>query len=319
MNILSHIGNTPLVNINKYCTNNNISQNNISLKLEYFNPSHSVKDRTVLTTIEKAESQNLIQPGVTTIVEATSGNTGVSLAMICAIKGYQCIIVMTAGCSLEKKMLIRNYGANIILTSEHAGMRGSIIKANQLCNSNPNYYFFNQFEKLCDTDKIASEIYQQTNGNVDIIVAGVGTGTTLNGIYKHFKTIHQNMQIVAVEPLESPVLSGGNPGSHNIQGIGVGFIPPLVNINDYDDIIQVSSKDAKTTVNDLILTEGINVGYSSGAVVCACKTLAKRPENLNKKIVGIIASSGERYLYTELYDKNFIEVNCMPICDISEI
>ena len=137
--------------------------------------------------------------------------------------------------------------------------------------------------------------------------------------YLAFKSIQQNMQIVAVEPSESPVLSGGNPGFHQIQGIGVGFIPPLVNIKDYDEIIQISSIDAKTTTNDLIITEGINVGYSSGAVVCACKILAKRPENLNKKIVGIIASSGERYLYTELYDKNFIEVSCMPICDISEI
>jgi len=318
MNILSYIGNTPLVNINKYCTNNSIPPN-ISLKLEYFNPSHSTKDRTVLTTIEKFESQNLIQPGVTTIVEATSGNTGVSLAMICAIKGYQCIIVMSINSSLEKKLLIRNYGAKLILTSANAGMRGSIIKANQLCKLNTHYFLFNQFENLCETDKIASEIYEQTNSNVDIIVAGVGTGTTLNGICKYFKSIQKPVQIVAVEPSESPVLSGGNPGFHNIQGIGVGFIPPMVNTNSYEEIIQISSIDAKTTANDLIIMEGINVGYSSGAVVSACKNLAKRPENLNKKIVGIIASSGERYLYSDLYDKNLIEVTSTPICDISEI
>ena len=166
---------------------------------------------------------------------------------------------------------------------------------------------------------ISSEIYEQSNGNVDIIVSGVGTGTTLNGIYKYFKNIQHNTQIIAVEPSESPVLSGGTPGFHNIKGIGVGFIPPLVNTSYYDEIIQVSSNDAKTTAHELIMREGINVGYSSGAVVCACKILAKRRENINKKIVGIIASSGERYLYTELYDNHFIEVNCMQISDFSEL
>lgn len=318
MNILSYIGNTPLVNINKYCANNSIPSN-ISLKLEYFNPSHSVKDRTVLATIEKAESENLIQPGITTIVEATSGNTGVSLAMICAIKGYKCVIVMSCGVPLEKKLLVRNYGAQLILTSMQAGMRGAIIKANQLCKSNSNYYYFNQFESLCVTNTLATEINEQTNGDVDIIVAGVGTGTTLNGIIQHFQSIQKTVEIVAVEPSESPVLSGGNSGFHQIQGIGVGFIPPMVNAQKYDKIMQISSNDAKQTANDLIITEGINVGYSSGAVVCACKILAASPENFNKKIVGIIPSSGERYLYNELYDKNFIEVSCMQICNISEI
>jgi cysteine synthase A len=226
---------------------------------------------------------------------------------------------MACSSSLEKKLLIRNYGAELVLTPTHAGMRGSIIKANQLCKLNPNYYFFNQFENLCETDKIASEIYEQTNGNVDIIVAGVGTGTTLNGISKYFKSIKPSVKIVAVEPSESPVLSGGNPGFHNIQGIGVGFIPPLVNTNDYDEIMQISSGDAKNAANNLILTDGINIGYSGGAVVSACKKIADISSNSNKMIVGIIASSGERYLYTELYDKNFIEVNCMKICDIVEI
>lgn len=318
MNILNYIGNTPLVNINKYCLNNNIVPN-ISLKLEYFNPSHSIKDRSVLATIEKAESENLIKPGVTTIVEATSGNTGVSLAMICATKGYKCIIVMSYGVSLEKKLLIRNYGAQLVLTSIQAGMRGAIIKASQLCSSNANYYFFNQFENLSVTNTVASEIIEQTNGNVDIIVAGVGTGTTLNGIQQYFESIKKTVKIIAVEPAESAVLSGGNSGFHQIQGIGVGFIPPMVNIDNYDEIIKISSIEAKQTAYDLILNEGINVGYSSGAVVCACKYLAARPENSNKKIVGIVASSGERYLYSELYDKNFIEVNSMIVSNVSEI
>jgi len=319
MNYLSYIGNTPLVNINKFCKKHN-AVSNIHLKLEYFNPGHSIKDRTVLAMIEYAESKNLIHPGITTIVEATSGNTGVSLAMICAIKGYSCIIVMSCGTSLEKKLLVRNYGAQLILTPAHIGMRGAMIKATQLCKSNSDYYLLNQFENSCFIDTTASEIYSQTNGDVDIIVGGVGTGTTLKGIHLYFKSIQKNIQIVAVEPSESAVLSGGNPGFHQIQGIGVGFIPPLVNINDYNEIIPISSIDAKQTANELITTEGINVGYSSGAVVCACKRLAQRPENSTKTIVGIIASSGERYLYSELYDQNFIEVNCMPVCEeISEL
>lgn len=318
MNILSYIGNTPLVNINKYCNKNNIPSN-INLKLEYFNPGQSIKDRTVLEMINNAESQNLIQPGITTIVEATSGNTGVSLAMICGIKGYKCIIVMSCDMSLEKKLLITNYGATIMLTPSHAGMRGAIIKAHQLCKKNENYYLLNQFNSIPVQTNIANEINTQTNGNVDIIVAGVGTGATLKNIKNYFNLINKNIEIVAVEPLESPVLSGGNPGFHKIQGIGVGFLPPLVNINDYNKILQISSSEAKNTANELIVTEGINIGYSGGAVVTACKKLLQFPENINKKIVGIIASSGERYLYSDLYEKNFIKVNSLEIENLLEI
>jgi cysteine synthase A len=321
-NLLELIGGTPLVRLNKYATNNNVVAN-ILLKMEIYQPSFSIKDRTVLSIIEEAEKKGDIIPGKTTIIEATSGNTGISLAMICAIKGYKCVIVMTHYMSLEKKLLMTNYGAKIILINEKYGMRGAISKAFEIYNSYPtgDAYLLNQFNNETAVkvhfEKTGPEIWYQTDNLVDIIIAGVGTGSTIVGIYNYIKTVNPNIQIIAVEPLDSPVLSGGEPGYHQIQGIGSGFIPDIIDVNIFNEIIAISNDDAKKTANDILLTDGLNVGFSSGATISAAINVGKRIENKDKNIVVIVASSGERYLTSNLYENNQINVFTLPIEDIN--
>lgn len=320
-NILEYIGNTPMVKLNKI----DGLQSNVYLKLESYNPSGSSKDRTVLKIIENAEKQNKIFPGKTTIIEATTGNTGIALAMICAIKNYKCIIVGTYSMPLEKKLLLYNYGASLVLTSNECGMLGACAKAVEICEElNGDGYILNQFTDenaiSAHEETTAPEIWKQMNGNIDMIVGGVGTGATLIGIKNYMKNMNSMIEIVAVEPEESSVLSGNAPGRHTIQGIGVGFVPDLVKSSDvFDKIVCVSSDDARKTVNDIMKTEGISVGYSSGATIYAAIQQGMLPENRNKNIIAIVASSAERYLYTNLFEENFINIHKIPISEIKSI
>lgn len=294
------IGKTPLVELNRLTEGLSAR---VVVKLEYANPASSVKDRIALAMIDDAEKSGLLTKD-TTIVEATSGNTGIGLAMVAAARGYRLVITMPESMSLERRALLRAYGAKLVLTPAAEGMGGAIAKANELA-AQDGYFMPRQFDNLANPqihrDTTAEEIWADTDGQVDIFVSGVGTGGTVTGVGEALKAKKEGVQIVAVEPLASPVLSGGEKGPHPIQGIGAGFIPSVLNTDIYDEVIKVANEDAFSVARDMAAKEGLLVGISSGAAVSAALELAAREENAGKLIVVIIPSSGERYLSTALF------------------
>lgn len=295
------IGNTPLVRIRRLAPNGGAE---ILGKLEYHNPAHSVKDRIGLAMIEAAERAGMIKPD-TVIVEPTSGNTGIALAMVCAARGYRCKLVMPETMSNERRMLLRAYGAELVLTPGSEGMLGAIRRAEELVASNPNYFMPQQFNNPANPEihrnTTAEEIWRDTDGRVDILVAGVGTGGTITGVSEVIKARKPGFQAIAVEPEASPMLSKGTKGPHPIQGIGAGFVPAVLNTGVYDEVITVKNEDAFETARAAAREEGLLVGISSGAALWAAVQVAQRPENAGKMIVTIIPSFGERYLSTALY------------------
>ena len=297
------IGNTPLVELNRYSKFRGV-ETPIIAKVEFFNPGGSVKDRIGLAMIEAAEKDGKLKPGAT-IIEPTSGNTGVGLALVSAIKGYKLILTMPETMSVERRNLVKAYGAEVRLTSGKDGMPGAIKAAEELRDATPGSVILEQFENPANPKKhyetTGQEVWNDTDGKVDIFVAGVGTGGTLTGVAEGLKKQNPNIQIVAVEPDNSPVLSGGQPGAHKIQGIGAGFIPKIYNGSLVDKIIRVKDDDAIRTGRELSSTEGLLVGISSGAAAYAALELAKLPENEGKQIVVLLPDTGERYLSTVLY------------------
>lgn len=295
------IGNTPLVRIRRLAPNAGAE---ILGKLEYHNPAHSVKDRIGLAMIEAAERAGLIKPN-TVIVEPTSGNTGIALAMVCAARGYRCKLVMPETMSNERRMLLRAYGAELVLTPGSEGMLGAIRRAEELVASDPNCFMPQQFNNPANPEihrnTTAEEIWRDTDGKVDILVAGVGTGGTITGVSEVIKARKPGFQAIAVEPEASPMLSKGTKGPHPIQGIGAGFVPEVLNTRVYDEVITVKNEDAFETARAAAREEGLLVGISSGAALWAAIQVARRPENAGKIIVTIIPSFGERYLSTALY------------------
>jgi cysteine synthase A len=295
------IGNTPLVRINRL---NQGMGADILAKLEFYNPAHSVKDRIGMAMMDAAEKAGLIKKD-TIVLEATSGNTGIALAMVCAARGISCALVMPDTMSKERRMLLRAYGANLILTPGSEGMGGAIRKAEALASEDKRYLIAGQFENPANPEihrrTTAEEIWRDTDGKVDILVAGVGTGGTITGTGEVLKQHKPSVKVVAVEPSGSPVLSGGAKGPHSIQGIGAGFIPKVLNTEIYDEVIQVKDEDAMETARKMAKEEGLLVGISSGAATWASLQLAARKENKGKLIVTIIPSFGERYLSTALY------------------
>jgi cysteine synthase A len=295
------IGNTPLVRLNR------VSQGAVAeivAKLEFYNPAHSVKDRIGMSMIDAAERVGKIKPG-TVIVEPTSGNTGIALAMVCAARGYQCILTMPETMSKERRMLLRAYGAELVLTPGPDGMAGAIRKAEELAAADPRVFIPQQFQNPANPEihrqTTAEEIWRDTEGRVDILVSGIGTGGTITGIGEVIKSRKSSFQAIAVEPDASPVLSGGQKGPHPIQGIGAGFIPDVLNTGIYDEVIRVKNEAAFETARRMAKEEGLLVGISSGAATWAALQVARRPENTGKLIVVIIPSFGERYLSTPLF------------------
>ena len=297
------IGNTPLLELSRYSTKHNLSANVIA-KLEYFNPAGSVKDRVAFAMIEDAEKKGILKPG-SVIIEPTSGNTGVGLAFVSAVKNYKLILTMPDTMSIERRSLLKAYGASIFLTPGVEGMKGAIAKANQLKEENPNSVILQQFENPANPqihkETTAEEIWRDTEGKVDIFIAGVGTGGTVSGVGETLKKYNSTIKIVAVEPLDSPVLSGGKCGSHKLQGIGAGFVPKTYNSAVIDEIFPVSNDDAIRAGRELAAQEGLLVGISSGAAVFAASQIAQRPENKGKNIVVLLPDTGERYLSSVLY------------------
>lgn len=296
------IGNTPLVRLNGL----NDTEATVIAKLEFFNPAGSVKDRIGLSMVEAAERAGRIQPGKTVIVEPTSGNTGIALAMVAAAKGYRLILTMPDTMSVERRKLLKGFGAELVLTPGSDGMKGAIAKAEELAAQTANGWVPQQFKNPANPEAhrrtTAEEIWRDTNGEIDIFVAGVGTGGTITGVSEVIKSRKASLQVVAVEPDASPVLSGGKPGPHKIQGIGAGFIPDVLNTEIIDDVVQVSNDSAFQTARRMAQEEGLMVGISSGAATWAALQVARRPENAGKTIVYICPSNGERYLSTPLYD-----------------
>ena len=297
------VGNTPLMELSGYSGKYGLNQNIIA-KLEAFNPAGSVKDRVALSMIEDAEARGALKPGAT-IIEPTSGNTGVGLAFVSASKGYKLILTMPDTMSAERRNLLKALGAQLVLTPGAEGMKGAIAKAEELRDATPGSIILQQFENPANPAvhirTTAEEIWRDTDGKVDLFVAGVGTGGTVSGVGAGLKAHNPNVQIVAVEPSDSPVLSGGKPGPHKIQGIGAGFIPKTYNGEVVDKILQVTNDDAIRTSRELAGKEGLLVGISSGAAVYAAVELAKLPENEGKTIVALLPDTGERYLSTVLY------------------
>lgn len=299
-NLLSLIGKTPLVKLNRM----NEGAAEIYAKVEYFNPGGSVKDRIAFAMISQAEKEGLINSD-TVIIEPTSGNTGIGLALVAAVKGYKLILTMPETMSIERRMLLKAYGAELVLTPGSEGIKGAVRKAEELKKQYGNAFIPQQFKNLSNPKihrlTTAQEILQDTDGNIDIFVAGVGTGGTLSGVGEILKKHNPNIKIIAVEPSASAVLSGDMPGPHKIQGIGAGFIPEILNIDVIDEIIKVSNEDAISTARNLAKLEGLLVGISSGAAAYAALTLANRSENKGKRIVVVLPDTGERYLSTGLY------------------
>ncbi len=295
------IGHTPLVRINRLGAG---LPGNIVAKLEFYNPSNSVKDRIAVSMIEAAEKAGLLTKD-SVVVEPTSGNTGIGLAMVCAAKGYKCIIVMPETMSKERRAVLRAYGAELVLTPGPDGIGGSIRKAEEIVASGKNYFMPQQFSNAANPEvhrrTTAEEIWADTDGTADILVSGVGTGGTITGVAEVIKSRKPSFKAVAVEPDASPVLSGGPKGPHVIQGIGAGFVPAVLNTHAYDEIIRVTNDDALVTARRAAKEEGLLVGISSGAALWASLQLAARPENAGKLIVAIVASYGERYLSTALF------------------
>ena len=300
-NVLDILGNTPLVRLNRVSAHVTAT---VVAKLESRNPAGSVKDRIGLSMITEAEKAGVIGPG-SVIIEATSGNTGIALAWVCAVKGYRLIIVMQETMSRERRTLLRAFGAEVILTAGHEGMAGAIRKAEQLAAETQQAWMPRQFENpanpLIHRQTTAEEIWRDTEGKIDIFVAGVGTGGTVTGVGEVLKCRKPSVRVVAVEPAESPVLSGGDCGPHMIQGIGAGFTPPVFSRSVVDEVIPVTSQDAIQMARRIAREEGLLVGISSGAAVCAAVRVAERPENAGKLIVTILPSTGERYLSTVLF------------------
>lgn len=296
------IGKTPLVRLNQMAQG---CQADIVLKLEYYNPLGSVKDRIGLAMVEAAEKSGKIKKDKTVILEPTSGNTGIALAFVCAVKGYKLTLTMPETMSLERRALLKAMGANLVLTPGPEGMKGAIAKAKELAASDSNYFILQQFDNPANPEihrkTTAEEIWNDTDGKADILISGVGTGGTITGVAEVIKSRKPSFKAIAIEPAGSPVLSGGQPGPHKIQGIGAGFVPSILNTKIIDEIIQVSNEDAFAYAKRLIREEGILAGISSGAAVCAALQVAKRPDNKGKLIVVIIPSWGERYLSTDLF------------------
>lgn len=295
------IGNTPLVRINRLTEG---CKAEVVAKLEYFNPSHSVKDRIGVSMIESAEASGKLKKGMT-IIEPTSGNTGIAIAFVAAAKGYQCILTMPETMSKERIMLLKAFGAKLVLTPGPEGMTGAIKRAEEILSQNPNYFMPQQFNNPANPEihrkTTAEEIWRDTDGKVDIVVAGVGTGGTITGVGEVLKERKPSVQMIAVEPDASPVLSGGEKGPHPLQGIGAGFVPKILNTSIYDEVIRVKNQDAMRLARESATQEGLLIGISSGAALWAALEVAKRPENAGKLIVVIIPSFGERYLSTPLY------------------
>ncbi|HMD88384.1 MAG TPA: cysteine synthase A [Anaerolineaceae bacterium] len=299
--VVDLVGNTPLVML-KRVTEGSFAT--IVAKLEYFNPGHSVKDRIGMAMIDAAEQAGLIKPD-TIIVEPTSGNTGIALAMVCAARGYKCVLTMPETMSKERRMLLRAYGAELVLTPGSQGMPGAISKAEQMVASDSRYFMPQQFNNPANPEihrrTTAEEIWRDTDGQVDIVVAGIGTGGTITGVGEVLKSRKPSVKMIAVEPDASPVLSGGQKGPHPIQGIGAGFVPQVLNTKIYEEIIRVRGEDAFATARKLATHEGLLVGISAGAAVWAALQVAQRAENTGKLIVVIIPDYGERYLSTALF------------------
>ena len=297
------IGNTPLLELTKFSAKKGL-QNPVIAKVEYFNPGGSVKDRIALSMIEDAEKKGLLKPGAT-IIEPTSGNTGVGLALVSAVKGYHLILTMPETMSVERRNLVKAYGAQVKLTSGKDGMPGAIKAAQELRDSIPGSVILQQFENEANPERhyktTGPEIWQATDGKVDIFVAGVGTGGTISGVGKYLKEQNPNVKVIAVEPLSSPVLNGGQSGPHKIQGIGAGFVPATYNAAIIDEVIDVDNDDAIRTGRELAREDGLLVGISSGAAAFAASQVAARPENAGKKVVVLLPDTGERYLSTVLY------------------
>lgn len=301
--ILDTIGNTPLVALNRLAAG---TKARVLAKLESFNPGGSVKDRIGLAMIEAAEREGRISPGRTVLIEPTSGNTGIALAMVAAVKGYRLILTMPASMSVERRQLLAGLGAEIVLTDPQMGMRGAVLKAEELFTELPEAFMPQQFRNPANPEMhrrtTAEEIWRDTEGSVDIFVAGVGTGGTVTGVGQVLKERKPSVKIVAVEPAKSPVLSGGQPGPHTIQGIGAGFVPEVLDRSVLDEIICVTEEDALATARKLARVEGIMAGISAGAAAWAALEVASRPESASKTVVVLLPDTGERYLSMGIYE-----------------
>ena len=304
---LELVGKTPLLRASRYAKNVGAEQADVLVKLEYLNPAGSVKDRIALAMIEDAEAKGILKPGAT-IIEPTSGNTGIGLAAVAAAKGYKAILTLPDTMSVERRNLLKAYGAELVLTEGAKGMKGAIAKAEELNQQIEGSVILGQFVNPANPAvhraTTGPEIWEQTDGKVDIFVAGVGTGGTVTGVGEYLKSRNPNVKIVAVEPATSPVLSKGTPGPHKIQGIGAGFIPDTLNTQIYDEVIAIENEDAFAEGKAFAVSEGILVGISSGAALKAASILANRPENAGKTIVALLPDSGDRYLSTPLFSNN---------------